>query len=111
MANGKASGALRSSVGLTRSRFRDTPALDGPIPWRAPEIARAGTVHLGGTAEEIVAAEDEVARGRHADRPFVLLVQGSLFDRTRAPAGKQTGWAYCHVPNGSSLDMTDRIEA
>ncbi len=91
--------------------FKVDWALDGPIPWRAPEIARAGTVHLGGTAEEIVAAEDEVARGRPAERPFVLLVQGSLFDGTRAPAGKQTGWAYCHVPNGSSLDMTDRTEA
>jgi len=91
--------------------FKVDWALDGPIPWRAPEIARAGTVHVGGTAEEIVAAEDQVAHGRHADHPFVLLVQGSLFDRTRAPEGRHTGWAYCHVPNGSSVDMTDRIEA
>jgi phytoene dehydrogenase-like protein len=60
---------------------------------------------------ELAAAEDDVAHGRHPDRPFVLLVQGSLFDPTRAPAGKQTGWAYCHVPNGSTVDMTDRIEA
>jgi phytoene dehydrogenase-like protein len=99
-------------------RFRYGPgafkvdwALDGPIPWRAPEIARAGTVHLGGTMAEIVTAEDEVARGRHPDRPFVLLVQASRFDGTRAPAGRHTGWAYCHVPNGSTVDMTERIEA
>lgn len=91
--------------------FKVDWALDGPIPWRAPGIARAGTVHLGGTMDEIVAAEGEVAHGRHPERPFVLLVQGSLFDETRAPAGRQTGWAYCHVPNGSRVDMTDRIEA
>jgi len=91
--------------------FKVDWALDGPIPWRSPAIARAGTVHLGGTLDEIVAAEDEVARGRHPERPFVLLVQASLFDATRAPAGAHTGWAYCHVPNGSIVDMTDRIEA
>jgi phytoene dehydrogenase-like protein len=91
--------------------FKVDWALDGPIPWRSPSIARAGTVHLGGTLDEIVAAEDEVVRGRHPERPFVLLVQASLFDPTRAPHGKQTGWAYCHVPSGSSVDMTDRIEA
>ena len=91
--------------------FKVDWALDGPIPWRSPAIARAGTVHLGGTLDEIVAAEDEVARGRHPERPFVLLVQASLFDATRAPAGAHTGWAYCHVPNGSTVDMTDRIEA
>ncbi len=91
--------------------FKVDWALDGPIPWRSAAIARAGTVHLGGTLDEISAAEAEVARGRHPERPFVLLVQASLFDPTRAPHGKQTGWAYCHVPNGSSIDMTDRIEA
>lgn len=91
--------------------FKVDWALDGPIPWRSPEVGRAGTVHLGGTMAEVAAAEDDVAHGRHPDRPFVLLVQGSLFDPTRAPAGKQTGWAYCHVPNGSTVDMTDRIEA
>jgi phytoene dehydrogenase-like protein len=86
-------------------------ALDGPIPWSAPEVARAGTVHIGGTLDEIAASEEAVARGEHPDRPFVLLVQASLFDPTRAPAGKHTAWAYCHVPSGSPRDMTDAIEA
>jgi phytoene dehydrogenase-like protein len=85
-------------------------ALDGPIPWRAPEAARAGTVHLGGTLDEIVASEEAAVGGRHHDRPFVLLVQPSLFDPTRAPEGKHTAWAYCHVPSGSTRDMTDAIE-
>lgn len=91
--------------------FKVDWALDGPIPWRSPAVARAGTVHLGGTLDEIVAAEGEVARGRHPAWPFVILVQASLFDPTRAPEGRHTGWAYCHVPNGSSVDMTGRIEA
>jgi phytoene dehydrogenase-like protein len=91
--------------------FKVDWALDGPIPWRAPGVVRAGTVHIGGTMSEVAAAEQEVARGGHPDRPFVILVQGSLFDGTRAPEGKHTGWAYCHVPNGSTVDMTDRIEA
>jgi phytoene dehydrogenase-like protein len=86
-------------------------ALDGPIPWTASEAARGGTVHLGGTLEEIAAAEQAVAQGRHADRPFVLLVQPTLFDPSRAPAGRHTAWAYCHVPNGSTRDMTGAIEA
>ena len=86
-------------------------ALDGPIPWRAPEVGRAGTVHLGGTLEEIAASEEAAVNGRHHDRPFVLLVQSSRFDPTRAPAGKHTAWAYCHVPHGSPRDMTDAIEA
>jgi phytoene dehydrogenase-like protein len=86
-------------------------ALDGPIPWTAPEAARAGTVHLGGTLDEIVAGEDAAPRGEHAERPFVLLVQPTMFDPTRAPAGKHTAWAYCHVPNGSTRDMTEAIEA
>lgn len=85
-------------------------ALSGPIPWTAPECARAGTVHLGGTLEEIASAEDDIARGRHPDRPFVLLSQQSLFDETRAPGGRHTAWAYCHVPNGSPVDVTHRIE-
>jgi phytoene dehydrogenase-like protein len=85
-------------------------ALDGPIPWTAAEAARAGTVHLGGTLDEIAAAEDRMARGEHSERPFVLLVQPSLFDPSRAPPGKHTAWAYCHVPNGSTRDMTDAIE-
>jgi len=86
-------------------------ALDGPIPWRAAECGRAGTVHLGGSLEEISASEWGAWRGRPVQRPFVLLAQTSLFDPTRVPAGKQTAWAYCHVPNGSAEDMTERIEA
>jgi phytoene dehydrogenase-like protein len=85
-------------------------ALSDPIPWKAEECARAATVHVGGTMAEIVAAESAVWRGEPADRPFVLVAQQSLFDSTRAPSGKHTAWAYCHVPNGSSLDMADRIE-
>jgi phytoene dehydrogenase-like protein len=99
-------------------RFRYGPgvfkvdwALDGPIPWRAPECAQAATVHLGGTLAEIVASEREPWRGEVSGRPFVLLAQQSLFDPSRAPEGKHTGWAYCHVPNGSTIDMTGLIEA
>ena len=91
--------------------FKLDYALDGPIPWRAPEVADAATVHLGGSPEEIVEAERAPWQGRHAQRPFVLLAQQSLFDDTRAPAGKHTAWAYCHVPHGSTEDMRDRIEA
>jgi len=86
-------------------------ALDGPIPWTAPEVARAGTVHVGGTLDELAASEQAAVRGEHSDRPFVLLVQPSLFDDARAPEGKHTAWAYCHVPHGSTRDMTDAIEA
>jgi phytoene dehydrogenase-like protein len=86
-------------------------ALDGPIPWQAEECARAGTVHLGATLEEIAASEAAPFRGEVAERPYVLLAQQSLFDPTRAPAGQHTAWAYCHVPNGSPVDMTERIEA
>jgi phytoene dehydrogenase-like protein len=86
-------------------------ALDGPIAWAAPEAARAGTVHLGGTLDEVVASEQAVARGEHPERPFVLLVQASRFDPARVPAGKHSAWAYCHVPNGSTRDMTAAIEA
>jgi phytoene dehydrogenase-like protein len=89
--------------------FKVDLALDGPIPWRNPELARAGTVHLGGTFEEIAAAEAATYRGRASCRPFVLLAQPSLFDPTRAPAGGQTAWAYCHVPAGSTVDMTEPI--
>jgi phytoene dehydrogenase-like protein len=85
-------------------------ALGGPIPWKAPECRRAGTVHLGGTLEEIAASERAVWQGEHVERPFVLLAQPSLFDPTRAPSGKHTVWAYCHAPNGSQVDMTSRIE-
>ena len=86
-------------------------ALEGPIPWTAAEVARAGTVHLGGTLDEVVWSEEEVTSGRHPERPFVLLVQASRFDSSRTPEGRQSAWAYCHVPNGSSRDMTSAIEA
>jgi len=99
-------------------RFRYGPgvfkvdwALDGPIPWRADACRRAGTVHVGGAFDEVVAAEDAVAAGQVADRPFVILAQPTVADPTRAPAGKHVGWAYCHVPNGSTVDMRERIEA
>jgi phytoene dehydrogenase-like protein len=91
--------------------FKMDWALDGPIPWSAPECAQAGTVHLGGTLEEIAEAERAPWEGHVSDRPFVLLTQPSLFDPSRAPAGKHTAWAYCHVQNGSTVDMSERIEA
>lgn len=86
-------------------------ALDAPVPWRNAEVARAATVHLGGTLEEISASERDAWNGRLSERPFVLLVQPTLFDPSRAPAGRHTLWAYCHVPNGSTADMLPRIEA
>ena len=91
--------------------FKMDWALSGPVPWRAPECAKAGTLHLGGTMAEIAHAEREVWSGRHPKRPFVLLSQPSLFDPSRAPEGRHTAWAYCHVPNGSHFDMSGRIEA
>jgi phytoene dehydrogenase-like protein len=91
--------------------FKVDYALDGPVPWRALEAAQAGTVHLGGSLAEIAESERAASSGQHAERPFVLLAQQSLFDDTRATAGKHTVWAYCHVPNGSSVDMRERIEA
>jgi phytoene dehydrogenase-like protein len=91
--------------------FKLDLALDGAIPWRRPELAQAATVHLGGTFEQIAASERAVANGRIPERPFVLLAQHSVFDATRAPDGGHTAWAYCHVPNGSTVDMTDAIIA
>ena len=85
-------------------------ALDGPVPWTAPECTRAATVHLGGTLEEIVASEAAHVRGSLHDRPFVLFVQPTLFDPTRAPSGKHTAWAYCHVPHGYRGDAVEQIE-
>lgn len=100
------------------SKFRYGPgvfkldwALDAPIPWTAKDCARASTVHLGGEIDEIALSEAAVARGQVSERPYVLLTQPTLFDPSRAPAGKHIAWAYCHVPNGSTVDMTDRIEA
>ena len=91
--------------------FKIDYALAGPVPWRAPECRRAGTVHVGGTLAEIAYGEREIWHGRHPQHPYVLVAQQSLFDPTRAPAGRHTLWAYCHVPNGSTVDMTATIEA
>lgn len=85
-------------------------ALSAPVPWRDPDCARAGTLHLGGSLDELIASEDAPWRGVHAERPLVLIAQPSLFDDSRAPAGRHVLWGYCHVPNGSSVDMTERIE-
>ncbi len=90
--------------------FKVDYALREPIPWKASECLRAASVHLGGSFEEIATSEKAVRSGHHPERPFVLLAQPSLFDFTRAPAGKHTAWAYCHVPNGSKEDMLPRLE-
>jgi len=99
------------------SRWRPGPgifkvdwALDAPIPWADPWTSQAATVHVGGYYAEVAAAERAVMRGEHPRRPLVLLAQQSLFDDTRAPDGKHTAWGYCHVPNGSDVDMTEAIE-
>jgi phytoene dehydrogenase-like protein len=109
---------LRRGVRRRFGRFRYGPgsfkvdyALDGPVPWTAEGCSRAGAVHVGGTLDEVVAGERDVAQGRHPERPFVLTSQPTMFDPTRAPAGKHTFWAYCHVPHGSTVDMTGAIEA
>ncbi|UZD24442.1 NAD(P)/FAD-dependent oxidoreductase [Algoriphagus halophytocola] len=90
--------------------FKLDLALDGPIPWKDENCNNAATVHIGGTFEEIAEAENQVFEGKHPEKPFVLLTQQSLFDKTRAPEGKHTVWCYCHVPNGSTRDMTLQIE-
>ncbi|GAC1378277.1 MAG: NAD(P)/FAD-dependent oxidoreductase [Ktedonobacteraceae bacterium] len=109
---------LPSSYAHRLQRYRYGPgvfkvdfALDGPIPWKAAACRRAATVHLGGTLAEIATSERAVAQGTNPERPYVLVAQQSLFDASRAPEGKHTVWAYCHVPNGSTLNMTERIEA
>lgn len=91
--------------------FKLDHALDGPIPWADERLHQTATVHVGGTLAEIAEAESAVARGHHPDRPFLILAQQSLFDDTRAPEGRHTCWVYCHVPNGSTVDMTEKIEA
>lgn len=90
--------------------FKIDYALDSPIPWRDPRCLDASTVHIGGTMEEIAISEKDAWNGKHTEKPFVLLTQQSQFDTQRAPEGKHTGWAYCHVPNGSTKDMTQAIE-
>lgn len=114
MSGGRLPDAFRSKL----RRLRYGPgickvdwALDGPIPWKAEECKRAGTVHLGGTLEEIEISERAAWQGEICEKPFVLLAQASLFDNTRAPTGKHTVWAYCHVPNGSDADMSRQIES
>lgn len=114
MAGDDLPGAYRSAL----SRYRYGPgvfkvdwALDAPIPWANPEVSLSSTAHLGGTLEEIAASERSVARGEHPQKPYVLVVQSSLVDASRAPLGKQTAWAYCHVPNSSTVDMRPAIEA
>ncbi len=99
-------GRYRYGMGV----FKIDWALDGPIPFTAPECRLAGTVHLGNTLEEIARSEHITSQGGHPEHPFVLLAQQSLFDTGRAPAGRHTAWAYCHVPNGSEADMTAAIE-
>jgi phytoene dehydrogenase-like protein len=91
--------------------FKVDWALDAPIPWRAAECGRASTVHVCGDVAELARSEQDAWSGVASERPFVLLVQPTLFDPSRAPAGKHTAWAYCHVPSGSTVDMLPRIEA
>ena len=90
--------------------FKVDYALDGPIPWKAADCHRSATVHVGGTLDEIATHEAAIWQGRVTEKPFVLVAQQSLIDESRAPIGKHTGWAYCHVPHGSTVDMTDAIE-
>lgn len=91
--------------------FKIDYALSSPIPWKAKECRRAGTVHLGGTIDEIASAERDIAGGKVPERPFVLVAQQSLFDESRAPGGQHTLWAYCHVPFGCKIDMSEKIES
>jgi phytoene dehydrogenase-like protein len=90
--------------------FKADYALSSPIPWSNPDCHRAGTIHVGGTLEEITASEEDVIGGTHPQKPFVLVAQPSRFDASRAPAGRHTAWAYCHVPAGSTFDMAERME-
>jgi len=111
-----AGGRLHGTYAAQLRRYRYGPAafkldlvLDGPIPWSRAELSQAGTVHLGGGLDEVIASEEAVARGQVSERPFVLLSQPSAFDPSRAPEGKHVVWAYCHVPNGWPGDATERI--
>lgn len=114
MAGERLSSAYRAQLERYRygpGIFKVDYALSALIPWTASECSRAATVHVGGSLEEIAASEDAMRHGRHAERPFVLLAQPSLFDSTRAPQGRHVAWAYCHIPNGSNFDMLSRLEA
>lgn len=109
---------LSRRAGRPWARFKPGPgtckvdwALDGPVPWAAEACRRTVTVHVGGTFDEVARSEAAVRAGRHAEQPFVLVAQPCVVDPTRAPEGKHTLWAYCHVPNGSAVDMTERMEA
>jgi len=112
-----AAGRLSSSYQRRLAKYSYGPgafkvdyALQAPIPWKATECLRAATIHIGGTFEEIVASEQSMRSGQHAERPFILLSQPTLFDASRAPEGKHIAWAYCHVPNGSTVDMLSKLE-
>ncbi|HXP19488.1 MAG TPA: NAD(P)/FAD-dependent oxidoreductase [Streptosporangiaceae bacterium] len=114
LAGGRLPGRYAAGLG----RFRYGPgvckvdwALDGPVPWAAEACLRAGTVHVGGTLAEVARSESDIVAGRHPDRPFCLVAQPGVVDASRAPAGRQTLWAYCHVPSGSTVSMAGRIEA
>jgi len=113
LAEARLSNAYKRKLAIYRygpGVFKVDYALRQPIPWKAPECLRAATVHLGGSFEEIAVSEKTMRQGHHAERPFVLLSQPSLFDPTRAPEGRHIAWAYCHVPNGSTFDMLNRLE-
>jgi phytoene dehydrogenase-like protein len=101
---------LLGNYRLAPGVFKVDYALSAPVPWKAKECLRAATVHLGGSMEEIVASEENISRGKVAERPFILLSQPTLFDSTRAPAGQHIAWTYCHVPNGSSVSMLRAME-
>jgi len=113
VAGERLSESYKSRLGRFRygaAAFKVDYALNTPIPWKARDCRRAATVHLGGNFEEIASSEKAVRNGQHAERPFVLLAQPSLFDSSRAPARKHTAWAYCHVPNGSKVNMLEKLE-
>jgi phytoene dehydrogenase-like protein len=113
IAGGKLPAGYRRALERYRygsAAFKVDWALDGPVPWTAPECSRAASVHLGGALEDVVASEAAPPRGAVHERPFVLFVQPTLFDDSRAPAGRHTAWAYCHVPNGYTPDVTGTIE-
>jgi phytoene dehydrogenase-like protein len=113
LANGQLPNAYTNALQRFRygaGVFKIDYALSEAVPWKDKNCLRAGTVHVGGTLEEITQSEHEMSQGKHSERPYVLVAQQSLFDESRAPEGKHTLWAYCHVPNGSTVEMTEKIE-